>query len=619
MHDLAPWRLLLADRETTSTRLNELPAREQIDPKYRWRLEDIYPSDDDWETDYRRVEQGLGAIGEFKGRTGESAEALLKVLKLRDELEERFERVFVYAAMRSDEDTTNEHYQALRDRAASLAARVQEATAFVSTEILDIPEEKLWQWVEENEDLRVYRHFLEDLLRTREHVLPREQEELLARTSEVARAPHDIFNMFNNADIRFSKILDERGNEIEVTKGRYALLQESPDRRVRRDAFRALYGEYSKWPNTLASMLNGSVKKDVFYARTRRYPSALRMALDADNVPDEVYSNLIDAVHAGLEPLHRAISLRKRALKVEAVHPYDLYVPLVPSLKWEVPYEEARELVLGALSILGEEYGEQLKRAFREGWIDVFENRGKRTGAYSWGAYGVHPYILLNYNGRLDDVFTLAHELGHAMHSHFTWSTQPYIYGDYSIFVAEVASTVNEALLTHYLLGRTEEPQRRLYLLNHWVDQIRGTVYTQVLFAEFEKATHEMVERGQPLTANVLNKLASNLYRTYLGPDFTLDSPYEINWARIPHFYTAFYVYKYATGYSAATAISQKILSGEAGAVERYLDFLRSGSSDYPLNLLRKAGVDMRSPEPVRSVTGLLARLVSEMEGLIGS
>ncbi len=619
MHDLAPWRLLLADRETTSTRLNELPAREQIDPKYRWRLEDIYPSDDDWETDYRRVEQGLEAIGEFKGRTGESAEALLKVLKLRDELEERFERVFVYAAMRSDEDTTNEHYQALRDRAASLAARVQEATAFVSTEILDIPEEKLWQWVEENEDLRVYRHFLEDLLRTREHVLPREQEELLARTSEVARAPHDIFNMFNNADIRFSKILDERGNEIEVTKGRYALLQESPDRRVRRDAFRALYGEYSKWPNTLASMLNGSVKKDVFYARTRRYPSALRMALDADNVPDEVYSNLIDAVHAGLEPLHRAISLRKSALKVEAVHPYDLYVPLVPSLKWEVPYEEARELVLGALSILGEEYGEQLKRAFREGWIDVFENRGKRTGAYSWGAYGVHPYILLNYNGRLDDVFTLAHELGHAMHSHFTWSTQPYIYGDYSIFVAEVASTVNEALLTHYLLGRTEEPQRRLYLLNHWVDQIRGTVYTQVLFAEFEKATHEMVERGQPLTANVLNKLASNLYRTYLGPDFTLDSPYEINWARIPHFYTAFYVYKYATGYSAATAISQKILSGEAGAVERYLDFLRSGSSDYPLNLLRKAGVDMRSPEPVRSVTGLLARLVSEMEGLIGS
>ncbi len=619
MHDLAPRRLLLADRETTSTRLNELPAREQIDPKYRWRLEDIYPSDDDWETDYRRVEQGLGAIGEFKGRTGESAEALLKVLKLRDELEERFERVFVYAAMRSDEDTTNEHYQALRDRAASLAARVQEATAFVSTEILDIPEEKLWQWVEENEDLRVYRHFLEDLLRTREHVLPREQEELLARTSEVARAPHDIFNMFNNADIRFSKILDERGNEIEVTKGRYALLQESPDRRVRRDAFRALYGEYSKWPNTLASMLNGSVKKDVFYARTRRYPSALRMALDADNVPDEVYSNLIDAVHAGLEPLHRAISLRKSALKVEAVHPYDLYVPLVPSLKWEVPYEEARELVLGALSILGEEYGEQLKRAFREGWIDVFENRGKRTGAYSWGAYGVHPYILLNYNGRLDDVFTLAHELGHAMHSHFTWSTQPYIYGDYSIFVAEVASTVNEALLTHYLLGRTEEPQRRLYLLNHWVDQIRGTVYTQVLFAEFEKATHEMVERGQPLTANVLNKLASNLYRTYLGPDFTLDSPYEINWARIPHFYTAFYVYKYATGYSAATAISQKILSGEAGAVERYLDFLRSGSSDYPLNLLRKAGVDMRSPEPVRSVTGLLARLVSEMEGLIGS
>ena len=619
MHDLKSRHLLFAGQETAATGLKKLPDRDEIDPKYKWRLEDIYPSDEAWEKDFRQVERDLERISQYKGRTGESAETLLKVLKLRDELEERFERVFVYAAMRSDEDTTNERYQALRDRAASLSARVQEATAFVSTEILQIPEEKLWKWVEENDELKIYRHYLEDLLRTREHVLPREQEELLARTSEVARAPYDIFNMFNNADLKFPKIRDEQGNEVEVTKGRYALLQESPDRRVRRDAFYALYGEYSKWPNTLASMLNGSVKKDVFYARSRRYESALRMALDADNVPDEVYDNLIGAIRANLEPLHQAISLRKRVLKLDSVKPYDLYVPLVPELKWEVPFEKAREIVLEALAVLGPDYVAQLERAFRERWIDVFENRGKRTGAYSWGAYGVHPYILLNYNNRLDDVFTLAHELGHAMHSHFTWSTQPYIYGDYSIFVAEVASTVNEALLTQYLLERTEDPQRRLYLLNHWVDQIRGTVYTQVLFAEFEKATHSMVESGQPLTANALNQLASDLYQTYLGPEFVLDSPYEINWARIPHFYTAFYVYKYATGYSAATAISQKILAGEAGAVERYLDFLKSGSSDYPLNLLRKAGVDMRSPEPVRVVTELLGKLVSEMEELFGS
>ena len=611
-------RLFLESQGKETGSLKELPSRDEIDPAYKWRLEDLYPSDEAWEADFERVERDLEAIAGYKGRTGESAETLLKVLKLRDALEERFERLFVYAAMRSDEDTTNQRYQALRDRAASLSARVQEATAFVNTEILEIPEEKLWQWVEENSELRVYRHFLEDLLRTREHMLPREQEELLARTTEVARAPHDIFNMFNNADLKFPTIRDEQGNEVEVTKGRYALLQESPDRRVRRDAFRALYGEYSKWPNTLASMLNGSVKKDVFYARTRRYDSALRMALDADNVPDQVYDNLIATIRGQLEPLHRAISLRKRVLNLESVHPYDLYVPLVPRLKWEVPYEEARSTVLEALSILGQEYREQLERAFRERWIDVYENRGKRTGAYSWGAYGAHPYILLNYNGRLDDVFTLAHELGHAMHSHFTWSTQPYIYGDYSIFVAEVASTVNEALLTHYLLKRTEDPQRRLYLLNHWVDQIRGTVYTQVLFAEFEKATHGMVESGQPLTADALNRLAADLYRAYLGGDFSLDSPYEINWARIPHFYTAFYVYKYATGYSAATAISQKILAGEAGAVERYLEFLRSGSSDYPLNLLQKAGVDMRSPEPVQAVTTLLSKLVSEMEQLFG-
>ncbi len=611
-------RLFLESQGIETGSLKELPGRDEIDSAYKWRLEDLYPSDEAWEADFERVERDLEAIARYKGRTGESAETLLKVLKLRDALEERFERLFVYAAMRSDEDTTNQRYQALRDRAASLSARVQEATAFVNTEILEIPEEKLWQWVEENSELRVYRHFLEDLLRTREHMLPREQEELLARTTEVARAPHDIFNMFNNADLKFPTIRDEQGNEVEVTKGRYALLQESPDRRVRRDAFRALYGEYSKWPNTLASMLNGSVKKDVFYARTRRYDSALRMALDADNVPDQVYDNLIATIRSQLEPLHRAISLRKRVLKLESVRPYDLYVPLVPRLKWEVPYEEVRSTVLEALSILGQEYREQLERAFRERWIDVYENRGKRTGAYSWGAYGAHPYILLNYNGRLDDVFTLAHELGHAMHSHFTWSTQPYIYGDYSIFVAEVASTVNEALLTHYLLKRTEDPQRRLYLLNHWVDQIRGTVYTQVLFAEFEKATHGMVERGQPLTADALNRLAADLYRAYLGGDFSLDSPYEINWARIPHFYTAFYVYKYATGYSAATAISQKILAGEARAVERYLEFLRSGSSDYPLNLLQKAGVDMRSPEPVQAVTTLLSKLVSEMEQLFG-
>ena len=598
-------------------RVKKLPARDEIEERYKWRLDDVYPTDDLWENDFAQVKERLGQFKQFEGSLGESANNLIECLKLDNQVGEMIGKLYWYAARSNDENTANQTYQAMRDRISSLSSEVGQATAFINPEITAIPEAQLRDFVKRKEELKVYRHFFDDLVRSKAHILEPEQEELLAMAGEVTRGPYQIFAMFNNADIQFPSIRDEEGNEIELTKGRFFSFQRSADRRVRKDAFDAMYTEYNKWSNTLAAMLSTQVKRDIFYAKARNYNSALEAALDANNIPIAVYNNVVNTMSENLEPMHKYMTLRKRMMNLDELHPWDLYVPLLPQLKKEIPYEESVEIVEKALQPLGPQYIKNLKTGFKSGWVDVYENQGKRSGAYSSYVHGAHPVILLNYDNKLDDVFTLAHEMGHSLHSYYTGKTQPYIYGDYTIFVAEVASTINEALLMDYLLKTTKDRDEKLFLLNQYVDNIRGTVYIQALFAEFEKTIHEKAEAGEALTAEVFNVIMKDLYERYYGPDFIMDKPYELNWGRIPHFYRTFYVYQYATGFSAAEALAQKILAGDTGARDRYLNFLTRGSSDYSINLLQDAGVDMTSPEPVEAVAKLMGRLVDEMEALV--
>jgi len=602
--------------EKAAAQTNKLPERLEISPAHQWRLDDIFKNDEDWETTYYQLEKHIPEFAPFQGKLGESAEKLLACLKLHDQVGETAGRLYLYAGLKSDQDTRVPKYQGYRDKAASLMVKVNQAASFVQPEILSIPEEKLYSFLDANSGLNDYRHYFEDLLRTRQHVLPPELERLLAMSGEIAQGPYNIFSMFNNADIKFPTILDENEKEIEVTKGRYARLMESPDRRVRKDAFFAMYESYGKWTNTLAATLSSAVKRDIFYARSRNYPSALAAALNADNIPEAVYNNVLETIHHNLAPQHRYMGLRKKILALNELHPYDLGVPLISEVKFDIPYPEALESIRKGLAPLGEEYLSILEKALSAGWIDVYENQGKRSGAYSWSTYGVHPYILLNYENTLHNMFTIAHELGHALHSHFTHRAQPYHYSQYTTFVAEVASTLNEALLMDYLLKHTDDPKKKFYLLNQYVDQIRGTVYIQALFAEFEKTIHDRAEAGEALTAESLSQLTRELYQRHFGPDFVMDKEYDINWCRIPHFYYNFYVYQYVTGFSAATALSQKILAGDTAARGAYLHFLSRGSSDYSINLLKDAGVDMTSPEPIEATTKLLNRLLDEMEAL---
>lgn len=599
-----------------SPTVEKLAARSEIETAYQWRLEDIYESDEAWEEGFRQVEGDIPAIETFHGRLAESAETLLKCLQLQDQIEENLYRLYLYAGLKNDQDTQIARYQSYRDRITSLMVKVNQAMSFIDPEILAIPEDRLHTFMEEKSGLNIYRHALHDLLRSREHVLPPDQERLLAMAGEISQAPYQIFSMFNNADIKFPSILDEHNVEVEVTKGRYSRFMESRDQRVRQDAFFAMYDTYGQWTHTLAATLSAAIKRNLFHARARKYRSPLEAALDSDNIPLAVYDNVINTINARLSPLHRYMKLRKRMLKLPELHPWDLSVPLVSEIDDKISYQEAQEMIIDALHPLGDEYQAMIEKSFTAGWIDVYENRGKRSGAYSWSTYGIHPYILLNYQDTVNDMLTLAHELGHALHSHYTQQAQPYRYSHYTIFVAEVASTVNEALLMDFLLKHTDERQKKLNLLNKYVDQIRGTVYIQSLFAEYEKKIHEKLESGESLTAETLNQLTRKLYLRYLGADFKMDEAYDINWCRIPHFYYNFYVYQYVTGFSAATALSQKILAGDSETRDAYLRFLSRGNSDYSIDLLQEAGVDMTSPEPITATTLLMNRLLDEMEVL---
>lgn len=590
--------------------------RQQIPLEYRWKLEDVYPDQDSWENDFRRVRELLLEIQAFQGRLGDSAGALWEVLQKSEELERTADKLFVYSRMRRDEDNANHRYQVLFDRIEALSVEAGSVTAFMVPEMLTIDEERLYRFMEEQPELALYRHYFEELLRQKEHILSAAEERILAMSADLSSATGNIFSMLNNADIRFPSITDEHGHEVELTKGRFGGFMESTDRRVRKDAFTSLYSTYSGLKNTLATTLTASVRKDIFYARVRKYPGALEAALDQDNISPRVYQSLIEAVHGKLDYLHRYMKLRKKLMNVDELHFYDLYVPLVQEHQKPFSYEEAREIVLQGLAPLGTEYLQVVKQGLENGWVDVFENQGKTGGAYSWGSYDTHPYILMNFDGKLNDVFTLAHELGHAMHSYYSNQTQPFVYSQYSIFVAEVASTVNESLLIEHLLRNSRERREKMYLLNHYLEQFRGTVYRQTMFAEFEKLVHERVEAGEPASVEDLSQIYKDLNAHYFGAEVVLDDEIRVEWARIPHFYSAFYVYKYATGFSAATALKQMILTEGQPALERYMRFLKSGGSDYPMNILKEAGVDLTRGGPVEDALETFGRLLTKLEKL---
>ena len=581
--------------------------REEISENYKWNLNSLVASDDAWQ-------QGMDKIGtQLKSFTerykGNLKDLLAECLTERAAMDEAFERLYVYATMKHHEDTTK--YQDFADMASRLHVELMTAESFIEPEILTLDESKL-QAVE----LEPFRHYLNDLLRQKEHVMSAEVEAILAQAQEVGQGASDIFDMLDNADIKFGTVTDEDGNQVELTHSRYGALLSSPDRALRKTVWHTYYDSYMYLKNTLASTYAASVKKDVFFAKARNYPSAMEAALSSNNIPKTVYTGLIDTVHEFLPQMHRYMKLRKKALQLSELQVYDLYTPMVKQVNDNVKYEDAVETVLKSLAPLGEAYQKASEAGLKGGWIDVYENAGKMSGAYSWGAYGGHPYILMNYENKTDDMFTLTHELGHAMHSYYSWGNQPYIYGDYTIFLAEVASTVNEALLMEHLLKNTTDPAMTAYLTNTWLEQFRTTVFRQTLFAEFEMITHQMVEAGEPLTLEALNKVYRGLNEKYYGSELILDDKLDLEWARIPHFYRAFYVYQYATGYSAAMAFAKRILAGGDG-VEKYLAFLKSGSSEYSIDILKKAGVDMSQPAPIKEALEKFGDLIGEMERIL--
>jgi len=595
----------------------ETKARDQIDPKYKWNIEEMYPDEEQWKTDYQTVEEQAKDFADYSGRLGESPQILLEALQKKDHIWLILEKVYTYARMKKDEDNRVDRYQAMSDKAGSLIAKVSSYMSFFTPELLEIPEDKLRGFLKAEAGLALYEHAISDILRQKAHVLSKTEENLMAQMSEITGATNDVFTMINNADIKFGTIIDEDGDEVEVTHGRYIGFMESHDRRVRKEAYEHMYQAYENLKNTLATNYNYNTKTDVITARIRKYGSAREAALSGDNIPTEVYDNLVDTVNGRLSLLHRYVEVRRKLLKVDQVHMYDMYVPLVEMPKTEIPYERALDMMREGLAPLGSDYLSKMNAGIEAGWIDVYENEGKTSGAYSFGSYDSMPYILLNYNGKLKDVFTIVHEMGHSMHSYYTRKNQPFVYGGHSIFTAEVASTVNEALLMHHLITNCKDPQEKKYLLNLYIEEFRTTLFRQTMFAEFEKLTHEAVENGEVLTSDWLCTEYGKLNRKYYGEQVSYDDRIIMEWARVPHFYRAFYVYKYATGFSAAAAISSKILKEGPAARDAYIEFLKSGESDYPIELLKIAGVDMGKPEPIVQAMDAFENLIVEIEKLV--
>ncbi|GLC78716.1 oligoendopeptidase F [Lacrimispora brassicae] len=591
--------------------------REEIPVCDTWNLADILPSESAWEDLFRETESSLSGYKRYEGHLADSGEMLFSCLRFDEEMSLNIETLFVYGKQKSDEDTGNARYQEFSSRAKSLSYEAAGLSSFLVPEILAIPQETLSEYRKNTPELKRYDRTFEIILKKKAHTLSAPMEALLAKSMEATSGSSEIFHMFNNADVKFPEIMDEKNQPIRITHGNYIALMEKQDRSVRKSAFEALYGVYGQFVNTLAATFSSNIKQAAFYAKARNYLSARAHSLGENEIPEDVYDNLIKAVHEELPFLHEYISIRKKALGVEELHMYDLYVPLVSREERKITFEEAKAMVLEGLRPLGEEYLSLLREGFDNRWIDVYENEGKRSGAYSWGVYGIHPYVLLNFNGTLDSVFTLAHEMGHALHSWFSDKNQTYVDAGYKIFVAEVASTCNEALLIRHLLEITSDKKERAYLVNHFMDSFRGTLYRQAMFAEFEAETHRRAGEGEVLTGEVLCRIYQRLNQEYFGPDMVVDPEIGYEWSRIPHFYTPFYVYQYATGFSAAIAISSRILKGDENAVKGYYEFLSGGNSMTPIDLLKLCGVDMGTAEPVKDALKVFAGLLEEMSRLI--
>lgn len=592
----------------------DLPLRSEVAIEDTWDLKPIFENDDLWSEEYDNIVTCLEGSAKYKGKLTSSAELLLEGLKFRDDIIHRFELIYVYAHLNFDVDTTNPTYQAMNSKVQGLGAKLDASLAFYDTEILEADESVVRGYLESNEALGLYKHEFDRLFRKRPHILTDKEESLLASAGEIFSIPSTTFGMINNADIDFPTIKDENGNDVKLSYGIYSVLMEGSNREVRERAFKAMQNTFGKLKNTLASTLAGNVKIHNFKARMRGYNNARHAALFGNNIEEAVHQNLIEGIHKNIGLLHDYVALRKDALKLEDIQMYDIYTPMIEDVDLKFTYEEAKAIILESLSVMGEEYCAVVKAAFDERWIDIKENKGKRSGAYSSGVYGTAPYILMNWRDSIDNMFTLTHELGHSVHSYFTRKYQPFIYGDYSIFVAEVASTTNENLLLNYLLDQYKEPQIRAYLLNHYLDTVKGTVFRQTQFAEFEHKIHMADLEGTALTADYLIDTYYNLNKFYYGEDIsTKEIGYE--WSRIPHFYYNYYVYQYATGFSAATLFAETIYNG--GDVEPYLNFLKSGSSDYPINVLRKAGVDMLDTKAIDTTLEKFGSCIKELRSLI--
>jgi oligoendopeptidase F len=592
------------------------PERSTIEDRWKWDLSKMYATPGDWEAHYKKLDAMIPEFAAKKGTTGKSPEALLEALKLRDQVSVELEKLYAYAAMRRDEDMRESGPQGLYQRAQTLAVKWDEAASWYQPELLKIPEGQIRDWLKKD-DLKVYAHYFDDLLRSKAHILSAREEELLAMAGKATDASTDAFGLLSNTELRWRSVKDPEGKDVEITSSGYMQAVYSKDRRYRQDAFTALHESYLDVKNTLAATLAGAVQRDWFYAKARGYPSSLHRALDAENLPLGVYDNLVKTVNAHSHLLHRYVTLKKKALKLEGVHFYDLYVNLVDVPERNYKFDEARELVLNGIKPFGEDYAGVMKQAFDSRWIDVYENKGKRSGAYNMGTYLSAPYVLLNYKGTFNDVSTLAHELGHATQSWFAKENQPAIYSGYPMFTAEVASTAAEIVFKQSMLDRTKEPKERAFLINQMLEDMRATLFRQTQFAEFDLLVHTMAEKGEPITAESLMKQYRESYARYYGPDFKFDDVLEVECLRIPHFYRGYYVYRYADSYCAAAAVARRILTNEPGARDQWMKFLKTGNSMYAIDMLKVAGVDMTTPKPIEQAMAIFEQLVGELEKLI--
>ncbi len=587
--------------------------RSEISDEYKWSVKDLYSSDELWNNDYEKALKSTQEKSSFEGCVMDSADTLADALSESEKDDYITERLYVYAFMRYYEDTSDGTYQQMSGKAQMLAVKMSEKYSFLVPEIMAADDDKVARFLD-SDKIKPYRHLLCDMLAKKEHTCSQKEEKLLAMASQMADSPSDIFSKFNNADVKFGKVHDEHGDEKELTSAGFSVFMESRDRNVRKEAFYALYRQYKSYINTLAASYYGNVKQAVFFANARNYESTLQMYLSGSFIPESVYTNLIDTVNNNLDKMHDYISLRKKTLGVDELHFYDIYAPLTSDYTVKVSYENAKETVLDALKILGDDYVSQVKKGYESGWVDVYENDGKRSGAFSWGAYGTHPYIFLNYTETLNDIFTLIHETGHAMHTYYSNETQPYTYAGYKIFVAEVASTCNEVILIDYLLKHSRSDEEKKYLYGHYLEQFKGTLFRQTMFAEFEMITHRMAQDGEVLNAESLCGTYKKLNEKYFGKDMVIDEEIAYEWARIPHFYTPFYVYQYATGFSAAVAIATKIINGDKEVLHGYREFLKGGSSMHPIELLSLCKIDMSKPDVIQDALNVFGSLIEDFK-----